>query len=253
MFLLSDIVSGLLDWLASVQTVPISAGIATGHPQDASQWHSFTGRILIYSTHAPPHHLALVRWAFLQPNVVPGSVFVSRSPPSESVILLPESVIAAALGYPCTRPATRGLDRLRTACFFYEDFADGRAVVTGFLAALPRDLSTVLHHLRLIQRILGPILPGTLNLGIRFEPNGQDQGEASAIHLQRLLTTNGEPLYTPVRPRSTGMRSAYASIRDQLDPTLSSVPFRQSYSFSVYWATLQEVNVVCSAERLDTV
>ncbi|KZO97145.1 hypothetical protein CALVIDRAFT_95714 [Calocera viscosa TUFC12733] len=244
--------AGLLGWLASVQTVPISAGVATGHPQDPTNWHSFTGRILIYSTQAPPHHRALVRWAFLQPNLVPGSHIVSRSPPSESVALLPESVIAAALGYPCTRPATRGLDRLRTACFFYEDFSDGRAVVSGFLAALPRDLSAVLHHLRLIQRILGPILGGTLNLGVRFEPNGQDQGEADAIHLQRLLTPSGQPLYTPTRPRNISMRAAYASIRDQLDPTLSSVAFRQSYSFSVYWATLQEVNVVCSAERLDT-
>ncbi|KZT51311.1 hypothetical protein CALCODRAFT_503706 [Calocera cornea HHB12733] len=244
---------GLLGWLASVLTVPITAGVATGHPQDSSNWHSFTGRILIYSSQAPPHHRALVRWAFLQPNLVPGSAFVSRSPPSESVTLLPESVIAAALGYPCTRPATRGLDRLRTACFFYEDFGDGRAVISGFLAALPRDLSAVLRHLRLLQRILGPILPGTLNLGVRFEPNGQDQGEADAIHLQRLLTTTGEPLYTPTRPRNVSMRAAYASMRDQLEPTLSCVSFRQSYSFSVYWATLQEVNVICSDERLDTV
>ncbi|EJT98797.1 hypothetical protein DACRYDRAFT_101806 [Dacryopinax primogenitus] len=194
----------LLDWLASVQTVPISAGIATGHPQNSSNWHSFTGRILVYSIHAPPHHRALVRWAFLQPNLVPGAIAVTRSPPSESVTLVPELIIAAALGYPCTRPATRGLDNLRTACFFYEDFADGRAVVTGFLAALPRDLSLVMRHLREMQRVLGPIVPGALNLGVRFEPNGEDQGEANAIHLQRLLTTTGEPLYTPIRPGNIG-------------------------------------------------
>lgn len=213
---------------------------------------------MVYSsTISPPAHRMLVDRVFHHPEEYPQPPPHSMSPfpPQPGQLILSETALSAALGYPVALPSTRGLYAYNASAYVFEDFTDGRSFVTSFMFAAPFDAEKVIRWFHEFVELMQGILLGTLNLIVVPCPGGKPMAHVELNQLQRVAFTAGsgrEWSIFPYDPIQKTMLEAYQDLRDELAPRFGLNRFAltkqlRSFMFIPWNTEMDEIELRCEA------
>jgi hypothetical protein len=165
----------------------------------------------------------IVDRVFHHPEEYPQPPTHPKSPfkPQLGQLVLSETALAAALGYPVALPSTRGLNAFNASAYVYEDFRDGRSFVTSFMFAAPFDSEKVVRWFHEFVELMQGIMLGTLNMIIVPCPDGKPMDQIELNQLQRVtftLASGREWNLYPYEPTGQTMQEAYEGLRNELGP-----------------------------------
>jgi hypothetical protein len=172
----------------------------------------------------------IVDRVFHHPEQYPRPLTSSKSPfkPQSGQLVLSETALATALGYPVALPSTRGLNAFNASAYVYEDFLDGRSFITSFMFAAPFDAEKVIRWFHELVAVMQPVFLGKLNLIIVPLPDGKPMEHIQLNQLQRVtfvLGSGREWAIIPSDPEPRTMHEAYDSLREELAPKFGSTEF----------------------------
>lgn len=244
----------LKTWLTSVSDNTIEHSITTGwldHGRFKIPYPDsyFSGRLVYSSSTSPLAHRMVVDRVFHHPEEYPRPPTHPKSPfvPQPGQLILSENALAASLGYPVALPSTRGLSAFNASAYVYEDFRDGRSLLTSFMFAAPFDAERVIRWFHDFVELIQGVMVGTLNLVVLPCPDGRPMEHVGLNQLQRVTFVTGggrEWNVFPYEPLSLTMAEAYQGLRDELAPKFGLNHFsmtKKARSFMfIPWNTTQD-------------